>query len=210
MDRRTPFIADIQPPKATQPGLGALHYPAVAPQSLGRLDPFARAAAADAPPPEGLPTVRGRVRLVGMPLGRASAWATTGALDGLKRVPQGLEPADVVAIGRRQLHRERDALAVDHKRALRARFAAIRRIRAGGVAPLYIRDWRRPQRPPRVGGRQRASCPPSARPTKKDARACLADLEGRWLNCGAGPVGPSADRQGDPIREAWLLPHAHA
>jgi hypothetical protein len=41
-----------------------------------------------------------------------------------------------VEIRRTQLHRERDALSLDHKMALRARFAAIRRIRPGRSAPL--------------------------------------------------------------------------
>ena len=40
-------------------------------------------------------------------------------------------------IGGRQLNRERDPLAVDHKVVLRARFALIRRIRPGCLAPLF-------------------------------------------------------------------------
>jgi hypothetical protein len=42
----------------------------------------------------------------------------------------------IVKISRSLLHRERDALPVDHNMALRARFAAIRQIRPGRRAPF--------------------------------------------------------------------------
>ena len=50
---------------------------------------------------------------------------------------QGLKGRAALAISGRDFYRGPDAPALDHHRALRARFAAIRRIRVGGLNPLF-------------------------------------------------------------------------
>lgn len=48
-----------------------------------------------------------------------------------------LKERAVVLVRRRELRRQRDAGALDQKVALRARFAAVRRVRPGESAPLF-------------------------------------------------------------------------
>lgn len=52
---------------------------------------------------------------------------------------QGPKGRAALAISGRDFYRGRDALALDHDGALRARFAAIRRIRLGDLPPLFAR-----------------------------------------------------------------------
>jgi hypothetical protein len=68
---------------------------------------------------------------LGGPLPRPAA----RALDRLDGIDGRLQHPRVVDVGCRLGHREGDSSAVDHNMALRARFAAIRRIRAGFSAP---------------------------------------------------------------------------
>jgi hypothetical protein len=107
----------------------------MAPQALARLDALARDATGDPPPPQILPTALGRVGFVGVPFGRALPRASQRPLDRLDRFHHGLEQRHVIHVRRREPDGERDAVGVDHKMALRARFAAIRRIPAGRFAP---------------------------------------------------------------------------
>ena len=72
-----------------------------------------------------------RMQLVGT-LARPSSGKTLDRIDGVKSGP---EHRGVVDVSGSQYDRERDALAVDHKMALRALFAAIRWIRPGFFAP---------------------------------------------------------------------------
>jgi hypothetical protein len=82
-----------------------------------------------------------------------------------------------MGLGGRQLNRERDPLAVDHKVALRARFALIRRIRPGCLAPFWpalthCRGWLGSNR----SGRPRRADP--ARPGASAPRRRLAANRG--------------------------------
>jgi hypothetical protein len=139
MDVRAALVPHIQPAEGAEPRLGPLDDPPVSAQPLLRLDSFTGNPTADAPPSEVVPTMLRFVRLVRVHLGRALAGATAWPLDRLDRLQEGLEQAHVVHIGRGQRHREGDAGPVDHNMALRARFAAICRIRPGGFAPFFAR-----------------------------------------------------------------------
>ena len=81
------------------------------------------------------PAARDVVGLVGVQLGRALAPPAVRRLDGRDGVEQFLEDDRVVAVGPGQEAGQRDAAPVAHNVALRARFAAIRRVGAGAVAP---------------------------------------------------------------------------
>ena len=65
-------------------------------------------------------------------------------------------------VGRREPDGERDALAVDHQMALRARCAAMRRVGAGRVAPRWLGCSRYPGR--RATGRSGQPLNVSGRP----------------------------------------------
>ncbi len=76
------------------------------------------------------------VSLVGMEFGGALPPPTAGAHDGHDGIDGGLQHAAVVDVGGGEPYGERDAVPVDHNMALAARFAAIRRVRPGLLAPL--------------------------------------------------------------------------
>ena len=137
MDVRPALVAHGEATELTKPGQRALHNPTVPPQARAALDALAGDAALDPPSPQGDPTARDVIRLIGVQLVRTRAGPSAGPPDRLDAIDQLLEDAPIRPIRRRQPHRERDAVALDHKVALAARFAAIRRIGAGFLAPLF-------------------------------------------------------------------------
>ena len=78
------------------------------------------------------------VAFVRVDLPRAPARAPRpSAFQRRNRVQQLFEELTVVDVGRGQADRERNPFGVDHKMALAARSALIRRIRAEAIAPLF-------------------------------------------------------------------------
>lgn len=89
----------------------------------------------DATPTQGGPVFLRIVPLICMQLIRAFAGPAARAFYGVNLVKSWLEHYGLVDVGSRQDDRQRDPLAVDHNMALRALFAAIRRILSGFFAP---------------------------------------------------------------------------
>ena len=118
----------------------------MATQLLTTLDALARDARRDAASPQ-CPSLLARViGFVGVQLGGPLAGSPAHALNRLDGVQRLFQHLDVMDISCRDSHRERDALALDHKMALRARFAAIRRILPGFSAPPLRRRSKNPTR----------------------------------------------------------------
>ena len=113
----------------------SLHDPAIASPICARLNSFACNPRGDAAPPQRSSLVARIIRFVGVQLLGPFARATPRALDWADSINRFFHHLDVVDIRSRQSYRERDALAFDHKMALRALFAAIRRILPGFFAP---------------------------------------------------------------------------
>src|SRR3712207_5114384 len=128
MDVGATFIADGEPPEAVEPGQRALHDPAVASQLLAAVDALAGDAHLDVAPATGAPLRRIIISLVGMQLVGPSTGTASGSADGRDRIERRLEHEVVVAVGPADQAGERRAGSVDHNMALRARFAAIRRV----------------------------------------------------------------------------------
>ncbi len=135
MDIWPSLISNLEPTEPIEPRESALHHPAVATEALTRLDPPTCDARDDAASPQRLSTAREIISLIRVqfvwPLPRASP-RPPNRRDGIYCC---LQQHRVVHIGSRLSHSKRNALAVDHKVALRARFATIRRVRAGFRAP---------------------------------------------------------------------------
>ena|SRR5579884_1337190 len=125
--------------EAIEPSEGALDHPAIAPEALTRLDAPTGDARGDAAGATCPTTSRVVVCFVGMQLSGTLArtsWSARLAphrVNGIERLLQHLR---VMHVGARKPHAQGDASAVDHNMALRARFAAIRRIRPGRFAPF--------------------------------------------------------------------------
>ncbi len=136
MDVLASFIADGETAEAVEPRQCALHHPSISSQALtvvhtaagnsghnGALSAF-RAAA---------PMV---IALVGVQFVRAASRATRSMTHRRHRIESGRQHQAVVPVSPAQAQAERCPRPVDHNMALRARFAAIRRVRAGGSAPF--------------------------------------------------------------------------
>src|SRR5829696_3591570 len=136
MDVGAALIADRQAAKLVEPGQGPLDDPAMPPQAIGAVHAFAGDADLDVAARQGPAAPRDIVRLIGMSLLRSLVPLPGGLFDRRHRIKDRLEDHTVVAVGARQAVAQGEAASVDHKVALRARFAAIRWIRAGVAAPF--------------------------------------------------------------------------
>jgi hypothetical protein len=132
-----PLVADRQPPKAGQPGQRAFDDPAIAAQFLAAFDAFARDPHLDVPLGQRLSTARDVIGLVRVQFGWPFAWSTARASDRRNGVQQRFEVDAVMAVGRSQQDRQRDAVAFDDQMPLRARFALVGGISTDLLAPLF-------------------------------------------------------------------------
>lgn len=135
VDVLPPLVANLQPPVAIQPRERPFHHPPVASQPFARLDAPSGDARGYAPLPERLAAAREVLALVGVQLVGALARSAARLADRLDSIYGLLQDFRVVDVGGRVGHRKRDASPVEHNMALRARFALIRGVRAGSLAP---------------------------------------------------------------------------
>lgn len=131
----TTLEPNLESAKLVEPGAGSLNYPAVLAQPLAGVP-----AASGDPNLDASHTYRTAMRrivvsLVGMQLLRPLSGSTTTLLYRLNCVQHRLKHLNIVRVGRRYLYSKWNPAALYHKMALRARFASIRRIRAGFTAP---------------------------------------------------------------------------
>ncbi len=135
MDVVALLIAHLEPSEAVQPGQCALNYPAISTEPLAGLDTPASNAWDDATSTQGLAAHSEVIALVSVQLARSFAGSSSRHANRLNRINGRFQHLAVMHIGCRLGYGERDALPVDHNMALRARFPAIRRIRAGLRSP---------------------------------------------------------------------------
>lgn len=137
MDVVAPLVADDEALHLVEPREGALDDPAVPPELLTRLDPRSGDPTLDAACMEEALVLARAIPLVGVELVRTSPGAADAPADRRDGVDETLEDRGLVDIGGREALGEGDAVRVGNQMALRARFAAIRRIRPGRWAPLF-------------------------------------------------------------------------
>ncbi len=148
MDVGAVLVTDLQASEAVELGEGTFDHPAVSSQPVLGLDAAASDAGDDAPRSQGQPQVPIVVTLVGMQLVRPTAGSAAGlGPDGLDGVDGGEHHLRIVHVRGAHQDRERDAVGVDHKMALRALFAAIRRILPGFSPPRPPARSKSPARP---------------------------------------------------------------
>ena len=170
MDVVPPLIAHLEAPKAVQPRQSALYHPPVPAQPFARLDPTPGDAGGYAPLPQGLAAPGEVVALTRVQLLWAPARATARLADRRDGVHGLLQRLGIVDVGGGLDYRERDAPSVDHSMALRALFAAIRRVLAGLLAPRGLAPSPSPKmpapnrsRPPAPGGPRASGASASTR-----------------------------------------------
>jgi hypothetical protein len=136
MDVLASFIANGETAEAVEPRQGALHHPAISSQALADVHAAAGNPGHDGAPPAFRAAATMVISLVGVQFGRAASRATGSMPHRRHGIERGCEHQAVVPVSPTQADPERCACPVDHNMALRARFAAIRRVRAGGCAPF--------------------------------------------------------------------------
>lgn len=77
------------------------------------------------------------VALVGVQFGWATSWPARALADRRHGIDQRFQELAVMPVGRRDFQGEGDAIGIDEDVALGARFAAVRRVRPGLLAPLF-------------------------------------------------------------------------
>ena len=135
----TALVADGQATEAIEPGQRAFDHPAMPTQPLARVDASPGDARDDTALATGSTAAWVIIALIRVQLGRTSARSAptpTRLAQRRDRIERCLQQPRIMHGGCREPYRERDASSVDHKMALRARFATIRRIRPGCFAPL--------------------------------------------------------------------------
>ena len=135
VDIGPPLVAHLQPPIAGEPRQRPLDHPPMPTQPFAGLEAAPGDARGYAPLPERLAAPGEVVSCVGMQLLRPLARASTRFTDRPDGVHELFERLGVVDVGSRVDRRERDAVSVDHKVALGARFALVSRVRPGLLAP---------------------------------------------------------------------------
>jgi hypothetical protein len=135
MDVLASLVAHLQPPRAVQPGQGALHHPAITPQSCAGVDSLARNSRDDVTLLQHPMTARIVIAFVRVQLMGSLPRPSVRSENSGEGVNHRLQHLRIVNVCSRMSDSQRDTLAVDHNVALRARFAPVRRIGAGFLSP---------------------------------------------------------------------------
>lgn len=136
-DVGAPLVTDGEAAEAGEPSERTLDHPTVSAQALAALDAAAGDTRNDGPPSQRLSAEGEVVALVGVQLGRSAPWPAHTLADRRHSIDQRLKQFAVVPVGRRDPQSEWNAVGIDEDVPLGARLAAIRRVRAGLLAPLF-------------------------------------------------------------------------
>ena len=128
MDIQPSFITYSQPAEAVDPCERALHNPSVPPQLLAAFDASPGNTRYDPSLAQGLSVSLGVVPFVGVHLVRTLARSSSSAFERRNGINHLLQHRSVRHISSCTLQRQRYSSSLDHKMALRAWFALIRRI----------------------------------------------------------------------------------
>ena len=184
MNIRAPLIANLEPPKAIHLAMRPVYDPPVPAQVLRGVDAPPRNPRCNPLATQGAALRPRIVGLIGMQLGRPLAGPPTRPLDRFQRIQSRFHHRAVRDMSGREGEGQWNPLAVDHKMALRTRFAAIRWIRPGVLVPRGQAPWRSQLRPassrhgpPRPGslvddGGRAARLPRPATPGVTANRSC--------------------------------------
>jgi len=136
-DVGAPFVSDGDAAEAGEPCERPLDHPSVSAKTLAALDATPGDPRNDRSLAQRPPAVCKVVALVGVQLGRAAPWPARTLADRRHGIDQRLQQLAIVPVGRRDLQGEWDAIGIDEDVTLGARLAAIRRVRASLLAPLF-------------------------------------------------------------------------
>ena len=131
------LVAYDQTPELVDPGEGPLDHPPVFAEVLAAFDGAPGNARCDAPGAQVTSAAAEVIAFVGVTFGRSLAGSTALLANRMDSVDDIVQGHTVVAIGPGQGKGEEQATPIHHDVVLAARLAAIGRVRAGDVAPLF-------------------------------------------------------------------------
>jgi hypothetical protein len=135
MDVCSALITDFQSAITVQPSQRSFDDPTMLTKSFLTLNSRPGDPRNDPSPSKNLAIVPAGVAFVSMQLRWASSWSATPLMNGRDGIHHRFQHGRLVHIGSRVPYDEWDSSSFDHNMALRARFAAIRWVRAGRFAP---------------------------------------------------------------------------
>jgi hypothetical protein len=205
-----PFIPYPQPAEPVQPGAGTLYYPAVAAQPLTAVEQLPRYPGPYASTPEPFAQGLRVIGFVGVQLLRPLPRPASPVSDRLYSINAFKHHPRVVHVGAADNYRERDAFGFDHKMALRARFAAIRRIGAGSRPPFGAGTLNES-----TDARLQSSLSASARRSSRawcslcHTPACCHSRNLRQqVEPDPQPISLGSQDQGNPVRRTKMMPRS--
>lgn len=137
MDILPTFLANGESTKLIEPCHSAFDHPAMTPESLARFLPLAGDANPDAASAQVASAARNVIGLIAMQFVRSHPALAAWAADRRNRIDQLLEDDAVMPVGTRDPGNQWRPVAVGNSMALRAWFAAIRRVWPGRRTPFF-------------------------------------------------------------------------
>ncbi len=135
MDIDAALESNAQLAHAREPGMSALHHPAMSPEPVVALESFASDTSGDPSLFEMRAAALDVVGLVGMQFVRPASWASRLAGDRRQGLDQLLEDHRVMSVGSGDAERQGNAVAIGDQVPFAAELAAIGRVRPGISAP---------------------------------------------------------------------------
>jgi len=137
MNVKPSLITNGQSAEVVEPSKGALDHPSVPSQLLATLDASPRNTRGDASLAKGLPVSLRVIPFVSVYFDRTLAWTTSSAVQRRDSIYHLFQHRGVRNVRPRTLYGKRYTPSLDHKMALRAWFALIRRVRSCSLAPFF-------------------------------------------------------------------------
>lgn len=133
------LVTNGQASEVVEPSEGSLHYPTVLAKLLAALNSASGDTRSDPSLSQRLPVSFRVVSFVSMHLLRSLTRSASFSFDGRNGINHRLQHLGIVNVGSGASYREGYSPSTDHKMALRAWFALIRRIRTDCFAPFLAR-----------------------------------------------------------------------
>ena len=205
-----PFISYRQPPKLVQPCSRALYHPAKPPQPLAAIEQLPRYARLYAPTAKPFTQSLRVVGFVRVQLRRALPRPASELAYRLDSIYTAKHHPRVMHVRSAYDYRERDAFSFDHKMALRARFAAIRRIGAGSCPPFGAGTGNES-----TDARLQSSLSASARRSSRawcslchTPACCHSRSLRQQVEPDPQPISLGSQDQGNPVRSTKMMPRS--
>ena len=208
VDVGTTFVTHTQAAKAVEPGKSAFNHPAVATQALAAVLPAPGDARGDAACSQGGPAAGKIIAFVGVQLPGPTAGSPSVPGDGWDGVDGFFKHPGVMHVGRREHGGQRQPATLYHKVALRARAAAIDRIRAGFLAP-FCAGMEHESKAARLQSSRSASarrCRSTQCKTSHTPASCQSRSRRQQVMPEPQPISGGSNSHGVPVRSTKMMP----